>query len=111
MTDHVVGKEGLAIFIPIEAPGIGRSIRHHFEDVANRVIAPDAAIELNALLIRCPWAAYQRRRGDTVPTVKPTIRPPGQAVHEIVPGLERKSVQVWHGGTIRHVIAILIGNE
>jgi len=39
MADDVVGKERLAIFIPVKAPGIGGSIHDHFEDVSRRMVA------------------------------------------------------------------------
>src|SRR3954468_10894840 len=51
MADDVVGKKWLAIFVPVQAPWICGAVRDDFERAASRMIAPDGAIELDALIV------------------------------------------------------------
>ena len=59
VTNDVVGKESLPVFVPIEAPRVGCAIDDYFENVASRMIAPNAAIEFDALLIGRAGSADQ----------------------------------------------------
>ena len=57
-----VGEEELSVVVVVEAPRIGRAVSDGFEDLARRMIAPDAAVDFHALLGRRAGRADVRGR-------------------------------------------------
>jgi hypothetical protein len=45
VADDVVGEEGLAVFVPVEAPWVGGAVGDDFENFARGMVAPDGAVE------------------------------------------------------------------
>ena len=111
MSDDVIREERLAVVIPIEAPRIRRAGGHDFKNLFHRMIAPDGATELHALVLRCAGPANERVCGDAVASVEPAVRPPREAVHHVVAGLERPAVEDDFRCAVRHAIAVAVGIE
>ena len=73
--DHAVGDERLAVVVEVEAPGIGGAVGDDLEDLAGRVIAPDAAVDRHALARRA-CRACRRCELERMP-LQPQSQPSG----------------------------------
>src|SRR5262249_6025577 len=94
MAVDVVGEEHLAVVVVVKAPRIGGAVGDGLEDFADRVIAPDAAVDADALAVGRAGRADVRGRHDAVPAVEPAIRAPHQAVDDVVADpLKRPAVE------------------
>src|SRR4030095_13258085 len=78
VTDHVVGEEWLAVFVPIESPGIGGAVGDDFENFSDRVITPDRAVEENTIFVGRAGLADERVLENAVTAIKPAVRSPGE---------------------------------
>src|SRR5689334_20646204 len=105
-----VDEEALAIRIPIMPPGIGGAIGEHLHNFALGMIPPKPAFDRHAQLIRRAGHTEPPRAGMTAATVKPAIRPPAQAVGEVmVVGLRHGEAIKHHlGWTIGHIVSIFV---
>src|SRR5262245_9274094 len=79
-----VGDKCFTVLVPIEAPGIGEAVAEDFEDLARGMIAPDAAVDRNALLLRAARRADPAGAGSTAAAVEPTVWPPAEAIGAVV---------------------------
>src|SRR5688572_24310721 len=52
MRDHARRDEHLAVIVEVETPRIAEAMRHDFEPVLRRMIAPDAAVDVLGILDR-----------------------------------------------------------
>ena len=112
VTDHGVDVKQLAIRIPVVPPGIRSAMADDLKDLPCGMVAPDGAVQLRPLLQRRSRRTHGGRVGDPVPTIQPTVRPPAQTVHDVVPdGLRVEPIQQHLGVTIRHVVTILVSDE
>src|SRR5262249_32149897 len=85
--------EHFAAGVEIEAPGIGRAPGEDFEDLLGRMIAPDAAVEGNSLVVGRSRLADFRRGQDAVATIEPTVRPPDERVEDVVLRVQAPAVE------------------
>src|SRR6476646_8634956 len=108
MADDVIGKERLAVFVPVQSPRVRSAIGDDFENVARRMITPNAAIELKTSFVRRSGAANELGGGDSMPAIEPAIGPPRQPVHKIMPRLQRETVQMHDRWAVRAVVTVLI---
>ena len=77
--DHAVGDERLAQIVEVEPPGIGRAVGDGLEDLAGRMIPPDAAVDRHPLVIGRARLADPRDREDPVAPPEPAVGAPFQA--------------------------------
>ena len=91
----------LALGVVVDAPRIAEPVRHDLEHVVGRVIAPDAAVDVDARRPRgCPRETAPssgragplpaglrtfERRGEALQPVEPAVGSPVQAVEGLVP--------------------------
>ena len=110
---HGVDEEHLSVRIPVVAPGIRGTVAEHFHHYALRVVAPDAAIERNAEIVRRAGRAETAGTRMPAATVEPAIRPPAQTVGEVVIVVLRHGEAVEHHlrRTVGKVVAIRIRHE
>jgi hypothetical protein len=83
--EHAVGDEGLAVGVEVQTEGVDRAVGDDFEHVLRRVVAPDAAIELDAIAFRGPGLADDILRLDAAQSPQPSIRPPVQVSEDVMP--------------------------
>lgn len=81
--DHVpevaidgVDEEKFAVFIPIMPPRIGGAMGEDFDDLALRVVAPNAAIHRDSIRFWSSWHSEFPRAGMPTAPVEPTIGAP-----------------------------------
>src|SRR5262249_18822231 len=92
--DDAVGDEQLAVLVPVQAPGVGGAPGDHLDLPARRVVAPDAAVHGGPLLGGGAGRADAGLRLDAVEAVQPAVGAPGQAVDDVVLGLQVEAVEV-----------------
>ena len=91
--DHAGRVEELAARVVIETPRVARPFGEDLEDMAGRVIAPDAGVDLHALLVGRAGLAHDRVGEDAVVAVEPAVRTPHEAVERLVRVMEAPSVE------------------
>ena len=104
--DHAGFAEPVAVFVVVEAPGIGGAVGENFEGFPDRVETPVGAIERGAVLGRgagCPDIAMGE---DAVAAIQPAVGSPDKTVQRLVGVLPAKAIQQDGGGGVRFVIAI-----
>ncbi len=112
MADHGVDEEQLARFVPIHAPGVCCAAADDLEDLPRGMVAPDAAVDLRAFGRQRARNADVRIGLNAVPAVKPAVRPPAQAVGDIVPNdAFVEAVEHHLGLAVRNVVAVAVGDE
>src|SRR4051794_6148498 len=84
MATDGVDEECLAKLIPIVSPRIHGSMTNHLHNLTLRMVSPDPATNRNSLSRTAIGQTQFARRGTTATPVKPPVRPPAQAVGEIV---------------------------
>ena len=110
--DDAVRDEHLAEIVPVEAPRVGRARGVEFEDLLGGVVAPDAAIECDAILVRRARLADASLGLNAVATVKPAVRPPAERVEDVVLRvLDIPPIEYHFGRAVRFVVAVAIGDE
>src|SRR5262245_13862297 len=82
--DDAGGGEEVAVLVVVEAPGVAGAVGKGLERVPHGMIAPDAGVELDALVIRRARLAELAVREDAVAAIEPAIRPPDEAVERFV---------------------------
>ena len=70
-----------------------RAVGEHLEDVPRRMIAPDAGVDRDAVLVRRARLADARVREDAVAAVEPAVRPPDERVERLVRVLVAPAVE------------------
>ena len=108
--DHAGRVEELSAGVVIQAPRIARAFGEDLEDVASRVKAPDAGVDLHALVIGRTRLTDDRVREDAVVTVEPAIRTPDEAVERLVRVVETPAVE-QHDWLARLVVRVLWDEE
>ncbi len=78
--------KSLAVVVEVDPPGIAGSLGEDLELMLERMIAPDAGIDGNALVIRRTRLADFRMREDAVAAIEPAVRPPDEGVQGFVRG-------------------------
>src|SRR5882757_8931856 len=96
MAVYGIDEEAFTERIPVVAPGVGGTVREHFEDFALRMIAPDAAAKRDGGFGRIFWLANHAWRRAAATPVEPTIEAPAQAIGEVVIVLGRDVEAVEH---------------
>ena len=109
--DDAVGDERLAEGVEVEPPGVRRAVRHDLEDLAGRVVAPDAAVEGGAVLLGRPRRADAGVGQDPVAPPEPAVGAPDQAVEHVVLGLGVPAVEDHLGLAVGGVVAVAVGQE
>ena len=109
--DDIVREERLPVLIPVQAPGIRRAATDHVELLRHRMVAPDGAVQRYPIIRRRARPAHRGLRGDAVAAVKPAVRPPREAVHEVVPRVDVPPRQGDHRRAVRHIVAVGIRDE
>ena len=82
--NHARLDEALAVFVEVNAPGIARAFREHFEDAPRGVKTPDRGIDALPLLLRRARLGDKRRTEHAVAAVEPAVRSPGKRVQRFV---------------------------
>src|SRR5581483_4797107 len=105
MTDDGVGKEQLAVVVPVMAPRVRSADRHGLDDVLGRMESPNAAAHDDALLERRARSTDHTSGGVAAPTVEPAIGTPAQAVGEMMMDQELLIKPLEHDDrfAVRHV--------
>ena len=85
--------EELAVCVVVEPPRIARTLGEDLEDVAGRVIAPDAGVDLLALGFGRTRLADDGVREHAVVTVEPAVRTPDEAIERLVRVMEAPAVE------------------
>src|SRR5690606_15549312 len=67
------GYKEVAAFVKVDPPGIAGAVRVDFELLADRMIAPEARVDGNALLVRSAGASDPGMGEDAVATVEPAV--------------------------------------
>src|SRR6185436_7442865 len=80
MSDHRVDKKHLSVIVIIKAPRVGGSVSHRFEDFPGWMIAPDAATYFHPFALGRPRYADGGDPLNSLPSIKPAIRTPAQAI-------------------------------
>src|SRR5207244_1041929 len=75
------------------APGIGGAVTDDLEDLTCRLIAPDAAVNPYAFIVGRSGRADLRVRDDSVTAIQPTVRPPGEAIDDIMSRVGAETVE------------------
>ena len=109
--DHAVGDERLAEVVEVESPRVGRAVRDDLEDLAGRVIPPDAAIHRRPLLLRRPRLADLRGGQDAVATPEPAVGTPVQGVEHVVLSVDAPAVELDDRRAVGPVVAVAVGDE
>src|SRR5204863_9305032 len=91
--DDAVGDEDPAAVVPVEPPRVGRPVRYGLEDVPRGMVAPDAAVHRDALVVGRAGLADPRVREDAVAAVEPAIGPPRELAEDVVLRLHVPAVQ------------------
>jgi len=76
MRDHAGLDDRLTARIEVQPPRIARPVREHLELMPHGMKAPDAGIDLRALVFRGAGLAHLRFREDAVAAVEPAVRSP-----------------------------------
>ncbi len=111
MVDHAVRDEELAVLVVIQAPRIRSAVHHDFKGLGHRMNPPHAAVQRHALVIPRAGLADQRPRQDSVASIKPAVRSPGQGVECVVLGFQRPAVEQHLRRSVGFVVAVFIGDE
>ena len=97
--DHAGGDEHLALRVVVDAPGIAEAVGDDLEAVLRRVVAPDAAVDVDPVRLeqvlrerivvavdRLFWAGLADHGGRREPfeAVEPAVGPPVEAVDRLV---------------------------
>ena len=85
VADDGVDDECLTVGIKVGAPRVGHAVHHLLDDPADRVIPPDAGVDLHSLRIARAGRADLRGALNAVPGPEPAVRSPRQAVAGRVP--------------------------
>ena len=112
MADDRVDQKHLAVLIEVEAPRIRRPVSDRLEHFASRMISPHAAVDFRPLRFARTGSTDDRRREDSMPTIKPAVRPPLQTVNDVVPHrVLIPTVEHHDRRPIRFVVAVLVWEE
>src|SRR5439155_27132193 len=107
-----VGDEALPEVVEIDAPRVRGAVGEVLEDQASGMDAVDSAVAVDALTGRGSGPAHVRRAGSPMSAVEPAVRPPGEAVGQVVPALlVPEPVEDQLRRTVRPVVAVAVGNE
>src|SRR2546430_13218210 len=87
-----IDAERFAVFVPIVAPRIHGSRRKHLDDLSPGMIPPQAAGQRQPRIGRGVRRTDSSRGGRATSSVQPAVRPPMQAVGEVV--IDRKSTRL-----------------
>ena len=89
--------------VEVEAPGVAAALAEQLEALRERVVAPDALLELDAADVGRDRAALA--------AVEPAVRPPGQRVGDGVGVLHAEAGEQHLGVAVGHVVAVAVGVE
>ena len=84
MRNHAGLNETLAVFVEVDAPRIARAFGEHLEDMFGGMITPHTGVHALSLFLWCAGFANKRRTENTVTTIKPAVRAPGEGVQCLV---------------------------
>src|SRR4051812_38172378 len=112
MPYHRIDEERLPDIVPIKSPGVGGPLANDFKRSTGRMIAPNPTVELLPFGSGCSGCANMRSALDAMPSIKPAVRPPAQAVDDIMMHLIiLPAIQENFRLTIRHEVPIAIRYE
>ena len=118
--DHVpqvavdrVAEKQLSLGVPVVPPGVARAVAENFDAVLFQRVPPDAAFEGDPLLVRRAGLTDAAGTGTSTTAVQPAVRPPLQAVGEVViVGLgDGEAVQDDLRLTVRHEVHVSVRHE
>ena len=107
--DHAGRDEHLSAGVEVQAPRVARALGEDLEGAGPRVEAPDAGVDLAALLGRRTRLADDGVGEYTVAAVEPAIGAPGEAVQGLMGVLHRPTIE-HHLGLARAILRVL-GDE
>ena len=73
-------REGVAVIIEINAPGVAGSVGEDVELASHRMVSPDAGIDRLPLVVRSAGLADVGVREHAVAAIQPAVRTPRQRV-------------------------------
>jgi len=109
--DDAACEEGLSVVVEIDAPGIAGAVSKDFELMSLGVIAPDACVEGDALIVGGTGFPDAGVSEDAVATVEPAIGSPDEGVQCFVGVFESPAIEEDFGSGVGYVVAVAIGNE
>ena len=84
MRVDAIADERLAIVVPVDTPGVGRTIREWFPDMPQGMISVHATIEARPRVVRHSRLTDHRPICSAVRAIQPAVRSPGECVCQIV---------------------------
>lgn len=109
--DDATGGKAVAEIIEVEAPRIGEATCEDFEIAGLGVEAPDASIEVEAVVFRRTRFSDERVGKNALATVEPAVGSPDETVEGFVAVLHAPAVEKNFGFGVGNVVAISVGNE
>ena len=109
--DDATGGKAVAEIIEVEAPRIGEATCEDFEIAGLGVEAPDASIEVEAVVLRRTRFSDERVGKNALATVEPAVGSPDETVEGFVAVLHAPAVEKNFGFGVGNVVAISVGNE
>ena len=120
------GQEDLTVVVEVEAPRIAEAMRDDFEEILCRVITPHTAVDKHAVFDRnlggeritlaqdfaaVQRLAHDRSRREALAPVEPTIRPPVEAIENLMTILNAPAAQAYFGLPVGFIVTILVRHE
>ena len=109
--DDAAGGEAVAEIIEVEAPRIREATCEDFEIASFGVEAPDASIEVEAVVFRSTRFSDERVGENALATVEPAVGAPDETVEGFVAVLHAPAVEKYFGFGVGNIVAISVGNE
>lgn len=109
--DDATGGKAMTEIIEVEAPRIREATCEDFEIAGLGVEAPDASIEVEAVVFRSTRFSDERVGENALATVEPAVGAPDETVEGFVAVLHAPSVEKNFGFGVGDVVAIGVGNE
>src|SRR5205823_384744 len=87
-----------------------RAVGEDLEDMAGRVIAPDAGVDRHAPGVGRAGLADARVGEDAMTAIKPAVGPPGERVERLVGVLVAPAVEQYLGRAVGPIVAVDVGD-
>jgi len=111
MGDDAAGGKAVAEVIEVEAPRIGEAASEDFEFASFGVEAPDAGVEVEAVVFGSARFPDEGVGENALAAVEPAVGSPDEAVQSFVAVVHAPAVEKNFGFGVGNIVAIGVGNE
>ena len=111
MGDDAAGGKAVAEIIEVEAPRIGEAASEDFEIAGLGMEAPDAGVEVEAIVFRIARFSDEGVGENALATVEPAVGSPDETVEGFVAVMHAPAVEKNFGFGVRNIVAIGVGDE